>query len=1116
MFPPKPLTSPPVVASSKVPGGIDSPGPAELALMLPVIPGATIQNPATTSQQPLPNVPSKPDPPTTALPSPVPSPDSHPSPIPSPRPTIPNDPPVADLAVPPASDKPLAAATVTARLRSDENASPRPSVSNQPTPQPVQNQAPGPRLPEVAEHHQIIRSNNVPHTTDARPRPLEVVTNGVQAPSLQTPNGPNQSPLLGLQASPNLPASHAIASPLQQAIPTPPLASRDLGLPSSNDWMRWRFHAEVILKDARECPPNLGELRALLLCNACDDNDLFYLVLHQIYYEMSRDAHGTIAKIPVLGDERCQVGLYRLSALLEDNSKLSGPLLEAFCVYPVRLEEFMNAPWYKALLKQVVDCLLCLVSQSFLKTEYHREIYERRYPPLVKELSQQYGMTSPVLLGLIFMSICRHLYDPSRMNLLQHYFKKDLFLVAKSAGPDAMFALIEDYRNIPMKIHFAAHLRPLLPAPVNQRPPQPPGVAPVGSACPAVPSPVVNSPATASPEPQANGQQPPANPSPRIQSSNMASIPQNMQHAQYVDQHGRRLSSQQVWQMTRMAQGQGHPLQPVLLQPVHPAQGQGQSTQMGPVSMVVANPTPQVQVPGSTFPSQLNPSPSPSQHSAPGWPNYVVQQQQPHFPQQFQFQQQQQQQQQPQQAPSTQHRSTGDSAAQFSAASHAVQTSVISRTSHSSARQSPSVRPVPVSSPVVQVPQTQTSRPRVPLGSPLLPPEGYRAPLIVQPNPMRLGLHQADLREPIKHLVRPTPGGGLEETALYQYLGGFLLSPTRIDPEVFSYRRKFSISASDYQCFPRYADSSQGRRQVRTIQPGCRTYRLRTIVLPDKQKEDVQTFWPTANTTWPSVLYIFVNKIEVYVRRKVHNGKDIPLDITRYLREGDNEVNIHLLLDLGECKDFHYALGIETMYISEYKEVIAKTRQSPACDTRTDIKKRLNPTTDDDELAVVTDSLTIPLIDPFMAQVCNTPARSTNCTHIECFDLETFITTRKSLSGHSPMNDDWRCPICKADARPQFLIVDHFFVEVYDALKKGGHLETAQSIQVRADGKWTVKTVSDDASPSSPIRGRLSQSPWSGKRKADSITDAAEQSSQPKHENSPNVPTQEPMIIEID
>ncbi|KAJ5389961.1 uncharacterized protein N7496_001029 [Penicillium cataractarum] len=1095
---PKSPNSPPVAAPSKVSRGIHHPGPAELALMSPVTPGANLQqSESASSLQAHPPTTSKPDPPKNPLPSPVPSPGSHPSPILSPPPTIPsNDPSVAALAVPPASDKPPAVATVNPQPRRDESASPRQPASNQPSPPSVQNPTPRPSVSAASEPSEIVPSSaTVPHPADPGSRPLHGITNGIQAQSVQNPMGPNQSPSMGVNARVDTPGSHAIGSPLQKA----------LNQPSSYEWILWRECANSLLTEARESSLDVGGPRALLLLNACSDydKDLFYLVLHQIFCEMSRDANVLLARLPVLRDERCQIGITKLAELLEDNSKLPPSLLEAFCVFPLPLEQFINAPWYQGILDQVVGCLSCLVTQfSFLKTETHRRIYERCYPPLVKELRQEYGVTSPVLLGVIFMSICRHVYDTKRIDLLQRHFKKDLFLVSKNAGPDAHLALIEDYRRIPMRGRpSAAPPRPPMPVHQSQHPPQPRPAAPAGYSAP---SPVIDSPAIVSPALQANGQNHPAYPSLHIQSPISSIIPQNLQHAQYIDQHGHPISAQQVWQMSRMAhlaqgQAQDHQAQPVLLQPVNPAQGQGQNAQRGPVYMVVANQAPQVLIPVSTVPSQADPSPSPSQPSVLGWPSQVVQQQQ---------------QQQPQQPP-TRHMSTGDTTTQFSAASHAIETTVTSRTSHSRARQPPSIRPVPASSPTVQVPQTQASRPRVPAMSPLLPPEGYRAPQTVQPNPMRLGLHQADLRDPVKQLVRRTPNG-LEETALYQYLNGFMLDPTQIDPDVFGYRWKFSISPDDYQRFPRYADRGQGQRLVRTYQPGCRTYRLRITALPDSKKEEVQTFWPTANTTWPSVLYIFVNNNEMYVRRKVHNGKDLPLDITRHLHEGENEVNVHFLLATNECKNFHYVAGVETMDISEYNEVLALTHHVPASETRANIKKRLKPNTDDDELAVVTDSLTVPLIDPFMAQIFNTPARSSKCNHIECFDLDTFITTRKSQSGTSPMIDNWFCPICKADARPQFLVVDHFFVEVRDAIVKRGVLDTAQSIQIRADGSWTVKAVSDDASPSSPTRSRLSQPPSSGKRKADSMTGAVEQNARTKHESTPTAPAQDPVVIEID
>lgn len=1119
---PKSPNPTPAAALSKVSQespGMDHPGPAELALMSPVTPSENLQRPVS-SLQVQPAVSNKPDPPTTALPSPVPSPTSHPSPIQSPHPTIHSNVSSAAVVAPSASDETTEAGAETAQLQRDETASPGQQAPNQPSPPSRQDQIPRPNPSRAAE-----TSDNpwpiAPCTANPSPRPLQTTTNGTRAQSLETTRALNQSPSM---ASKNPLRDQVIGSRSQRATPTLAPTRRHLG-PTLNFWIQWKLRANQLFDEATACSSPVAAPRALLLSNACtceldDENrtktgDLFYLVLHQIFCELSRDPHSLFTRLPVLREKNCQYGLARLAELLEDNSKLPTPLLEAFCIFPARLEEWAHAPWYKVILEEVVLCLSHLV--TLLKPEVHRKVYERRYPPLAKELRRQYGVKSPVLQGVIFNSICRHVYEPQKLDLLQCLFKKDLLLMQKNVPDDAFVALIKEYRGIPM-----IPRTPVAP-PRNQRATQLQGVASVGHPHPTVQSSVINSPAISSPALSANGQLHPTYPSPHIQSPNMLNVPRNIQQAQYVDHCGRQIPAPQAWQITQMAnvqmaQDQAQPAHPVLLQPVDPAQGQGQSAPVGPVYMVAADKTLPVLVPVSTIPSQLNPSLSPSQFSVPGWPNNVTLQQQPQSPQQLQHEQQQlryeQQQRQLQyQQQQSQSLSVDNSSVRLPSACQGTQSSVITRTNHLRARQPPSIQSVPAS--VAQVLQTPTTRPPAPAAMPLLPPVGHTASQIVQPNPVRLGLHQADLRDPVKQLVRLTPGGGVEETALYQYLGGFSLSPTRIDPDVFSYRWKFPISADDYKRFPRYQHHENGQRSIRTFLPGCRTYRLRVIALPDSHKERVENFWPTANTTWPSVLYIFVNNKEMYVRRKLHNGKDLPLDITRHLREGENEVNVHFLLGPGECKTFHYALGVEVMEISEYNTVLAITRKAPASETRVRIKQRLKPTTDDDELAVVTDSLTIPLIDPFMARIFNTPARSSHCNHIECFDLETFITTRKSESGHTAMIDNWLCPICKADARPQFLTVDNFFVDVREELRRTGCLETALSIQVEADGKWTAKTTRDNTSPSDPTRSRLSQTPSAGKRKADSMTDGAEQSARTKVESAPRA-VQEPTVIEID
>ncbi|KAJ5095747.1 Zinc finger MIZ-type [Penicillium alfredii] len=418
------------------------------------------------------------------------------------------------------------------------------------------------------------------------------------------------------------------------------------------------------------------------------------------------------------------------------------------------------------------------------------------------------------------------------------------------------------------------------------------------------------------------------------------------------------------------------------------------------------------------------------------------------------------------------------------------------------------------SSPDTRVPPRQASQPS--LVANFFPPAGYRAPQTVQPNPLRLGLHQAHLRDPVKKLLELGPNGEPIETELYYFLGGFYSPPKFLDPEESSHTWTFYISNADSQRFPRTVERTDGQRATQTFQPGCRTLRLRSIRLhPSK---NAQSAWSTAGTAWPSVFYIFINQKEVFVRRKVHNGKDLPLDITNHLREGENKITINLLLGPDECKNLRYVFGIEAMEVSGFSQVKGLARFISVAESRARIQKRLSPTTDNDELAVVTDSLTIDLIDPFMARVFDIPARSRFCDHQECFDLDTFIRTRKSVSGPTPMVDNWQCPICKADARPQCLIRDDFLVEVHQELARTNRLEGIQAIQIKADGSWTVVLVSDQ---SHSLQNHLHGDSRMLKRKADSTPQSDSRAVHPKNEESSSERasqprTQEPLVIEID
>ncbi|KAJ5888333.1 Zinc finger MIZ-type [Penicillium taxi] len=221
-------------------------------------------------------------------------------------------------------------------------------------------------------------------------------------------------------------------------------------------------------------------------------------------------------------------------------------------------------------------------------------------------------------------------------------------------------------------------------------------------------------------------------------------------------------------------------------------------------------------------------------------------------------------------------------------------------------------------------------------------------------------------------------------------------------------------------------------------------------------------------TCWPAVFYVIVNGVEMFVRRYVHNGKDLPLDITQHLRQGENKISIKMILGQKECENREYAFIVERMIVSDLDGVCRQVKAIPQSKVAAQIQRRLSQYNIDDDLAVVSDSLTIGLIDPLTQKIFNTPGRSIHCQHLECFDLDSYILTKKCESGKEPLKDSWRCPICKADARPMSLVVDELLKRLRDTLAQTGKLQGAQSVEIRADGSHDVKYAVRSPKPALP------------------------------------------------
>jgi hypothetical protein len=277
------------------------------------------------------------------------------------------------------------------------------------------------------------------------------------------------------------------------------------------------------------------------------------------------------------------------------------------------------------------------------------------------------------------------------------------------------------------------------------------------------------------------------------------------------------------------------------------------------------------------------------------------------------------------------------------------------------------------------------------------------------------------------------------------------------------------------QRIPQTVSIAMGDPGVRDVNENTKIFRLRCIKWTGTELPN-EHVWAVADTSWIPYSYFNLNGTALQQRKKLHNGKDLPIDITGLLKAGGNVLEIAVIGKSSDVTHSNYLIAIEAVRVSSQQSIkqncLEHNRVSVDLVLES-IKNKLSGDNNDDEIQMVGSSLTIGLFDPFaQASICNIPVRGKACLHIDCFDLDTFLKTR-SRKGDASVPDQWKCPICNADARPHMLIVDGFLEDVKSQLESQGRSRTRQII-VQQDGTWKPKAevregvsdrgVSDEAS----------------------------------------------------
>lgn len=347
----------------------------------------------------------------------------------------------------------------------------------------------------------------------------------------------------------------------------------------------------------------------------------------------------------------------------------------------------------------------------------------------------------------------------------------------------------------------------------------------------------------------------------------------------------------------------------------------------------------------------------------------------------------------------------------------------------------------------------------MPFGAePLIPPANKASRFNPHPTPTSSALHQAHLRHPT---IQAFNGDGTDtSTKLYRYVAKLALPPQTIKARSRIFVWSFQVPEVDFRKIPPDTPGSHGAPARREVFSGSQMYRIRCAKFQSPEVHTNESDWTALESVWPPYLFVEINGVHVDIRRKQHHGKDLPVDITPHVKEGVNKVIAGLIGPPKEDDLAQYALAVESIHVIDHKHALEVAVSVPAHKVLEQIKASLTSKPgDDDDLTVVDNTITIDLIDPFSARIFDIPVRGLSCRHRECFDHEIYLQTRNE--NWSCMVDEWRCPICGADARPQNLIVDCFLAEVKEELVTQKRIDT-KTIVIDENGTWRAKRETRD------------------------------------------------------
>ena len=244
--------------------------------------------------------------------------------------------------------------------------------------------------------------------------------------------------------------------------------------------------------------------------------------------------------------------------------------------------------------------------------------------------------------------------------------------------------------------------------------------------------------------------------------------------------------------------------------------------------------------------------------------------------------------------------------------------------------------------------------------------------------------HQSHVTSPTLRVVNAM--SSTDDLKYFTYLEKIELCPEKLHAQKRYVKWTLDLRGDVVDMLAKTVQTPVGHPSQLSAAIGSWLYRVRCVKVNNLATRFTESDWVAAGNTWPSGIAILLNDKALEIRKKLHHSKDLPINITSLLQKGQNIISVAVSkIDDGSV----YALAMETAQIIDtrgIKERVSRLNWSEAKDT---LLRYLNNT--DSDVQILNSKMTLDLTDPFTSSMCCLPVRGKTCQHKQCFDLVGYL-----------------------------------------------------------------------------------------------------------------------------